>query len=85
MLTSPKLIEIDDRQFHYPDQASSLISIHGTICEMNQLDEDYLPELGKWKINFTTRTSTPKEEYNIIKEQLEKSMKETRSFEKKDA
>ena len=59
MLTTPKVTQIGEKQLCYIDQGigSSFISIQGTMLEMNQLVEDYLPESRKWKNNFIKRIS----------------------------
>jgi hypothetical protein len=83
MSTTPKVIRMHERQFHYIDQAAPLISVHGTMREMDKLCVDNLHKLGKSKTNLTNKVSIPPRVYEMLQEELEKCRKLIRTFGKK--
>jgi hypothetical protein len=83
MSTTPKVIKMGERQFHYIDQGAPLISVHGIMCEGEKLCADDLHKLGKSKTNFRKKVSIPQRAYEMWKEEREKSRKQIRTFGKK--
>ncbi len=69
-----------ERQFHYIDQGAPVISVHGTIREMEKLCVDDLHKLGKSKTNFTKKVSIPPRAYGMLKEGPENCKKIIRTF-----
>jgi hypothetical protein len=83
MSSTPEVIKIGQGQFHYIDQDAALISVHGTMSEMEKLCVDDLRKLEKSKINFTSKASIPLRAYEMQKEELEKCRKLIRTFGRK--
>ncbi len=83
MSSTPEVIKIRQRQFHYIDQDAALISVHGNMSEMEKLCVDDLRKLEKSKINFTSKASIPLRAYEMQKEELEKCRKLIRTFGRK--
>lgn len=63
MSTTPKILRMGEKQFHYIDQGAPLISVHGTMREGEKLSVNDLDKLGKSKTNFTKKASVPQRAY----------------------
>ena len=83
MSSTPKVIRMGQGQFHYIDQDATLISFHGNMREMEKLCIDALRKLEKSKTNFTSKASIPLQEYEVLKDELEKCRKLIRTFGRK--
>jgi hypothetical protein len=83
MSSTPEVIKIGQGQFHYIDQDTALISVHGNMSEMEKLCADDLCKLEKSKTNFTNKASIPLRAYEMLNEEPEKCRKLIRTFGRK--